>query len=390
MTADAVAFGWLQHPELAASRLAAASHASADDLPLVIDKAWPYRDGGWLARARARGDDWWGLASLRGSDVPKSLKWGVSTGAVRYLAADNVFAWPLAADPALALESAGPVSTGAHILGYKPLYRCVLRGGDRTSGAWIAKLYAGDRGLRAAETYASLGDLEEPASVVIPRPEQYDRPQRMLRWRVFDGESLLQSLEADARPDLVKRAAEVIAHLHVRNTRWVRRHTADDELATVARWVRFASSVSPALHARLAKALDDLQAAAALMPAGRYVPSHRDFYDKQILVDGERSVLLDLDTACLAEPELDIGNFLAHLQLRELQGGLDGAGPLSVEFTRHYWEAGGAIDPERVEFYQACTHLRLACVYLARPQWTGLVGRLLDSIAPLDHSHTRK
>jgi hypothetical protein len=394
MAAETAAFDWLQQPELAGRRLAAEGLASARELPLDLDKAWPYRDGGWLARAHGRDGGWWGLASLRGDDVPRSLSVAVAQGTADYLEADNVFAWRFASDPALALDSMiPPAEAGAQhpsagqaaglqrmrLLGYKPLYRCVLRGGDLLAGDWITKHYSGNRDAQAAETYAQLGGAGDPGPVCIPRPESHDLNRRTLRWRVSAGEPLMQALAAEPRPELVRRAARVIAHLHERQAGWTRRHTPSDELATVARWARFASRVSPLLKGRLDQALGSLRASVEQLPAGPYLPSHRDFYDKQLLVDGERIVLLDLDLACLAEPELDIGNFLAHLHLRELQGSLSGAGPLSVEFTRHYWASGGAIELKRLEFYEACAHVRLACVYLVRPQWSGLAGRLLDA-----------
>lgn len=396
MAAETAVFDWLRQPELAGHRLAAAGIASPRELPLRLDKAWPYRDGGWLARARGRDGDWWGLASLQGDDVPKPIRAGVAQGTVGFLEADHVFAWRFASDPALALDSMIPAAgagdqyaaaghpagrpTGTRLLGYKPLYRCVLRGADASAGDWIAKLYGGNRDLQAAETYAQLSDASDPGPVCIPRPGSHDRTRRTLRWQVSAGEPLLQALAAEPRPELVRRAARVIAHLHQRQAGWTRRHTPSDELATVTRWARFASRVSPMLRGRLDQALDRLRASVERLPAGPYVPSHRDFYDKQVLVDGERIVLLDLDMACLAEPELDIGNFLAHLHLRDLQGSLSGAGPLSVEFTRQYWASGGAIELERLEFYEACAHTRLACVYIVRPQWAGLAGPLLDSV----------
>jgi hypothetical protein len=350
MAAETTACDWLQQPELAGRRLAAEGLASADELPLGLDKAWPYRDGGWLARAQGRDGGWWGLASLRGDDVPRPLSAGVAQGTVDYLEADNVFAWRFASDPALALDSIIPAAgmgaqhapaghsaglQGMRLLGYKPLYRCVVRGGDSPAGDWIAKLYSGNRDAQAAETYAQLGEAGDPGPVCIPRPDSHDLTRRTLRWPVSAGMSLMEALAAEPRPELVRRAARVIAHLHERQAGWTRRHTPSDELATVARWARLASRVSPLLQGRLDRALDSLRASVEQLPAGPYVPSHRDFYDKQILVDGERIVLLDLDLACLAEPELDIGNFLAHLHLRELQGSFTGAGPLSVEFTRH-------------------------------------------------------
>jgi aminoglycoside phosphotransferase (APT) family kinase protein len=40
---------------------------------------------------------------------------------------------------------------------------------------------------------------------------------------------------------------------------------------------------------------------------------HRDFYFDQVLVDGPRIWLLDLDLYTIGDPAIDIGNFLAHL-----------------------------------------------------------------------------
>lgn len=393
MAADNVSFDWLQQPGLTGERLASAGLAAAGQRPLGLDKAWPYRDGGWLARAQGADGSWWGLASLRADDLPRPLRDGVKQGKVAFLDADGVFAWRFGDDPALALKREGagsggddrrvgsaPVAwpAGTSVLGYKPLYRCVLRAGASPSGEWIDKIYGGNRDAQAAATYAALGASDPAGRVLIPQPEAHDGMRGSLRWRVSAGEPLLDSLGAVPQPGPVRRAAEAIAHLHGREPRWVRRHTLDDELATAARWARFAGAASPALRARLDDALRALREVAAKLADGPLVPSHRDFYDKQILLDGERCVLLDLDMACLAERELDLGNFLAHLHLRELQGRFDGAGLLGIEFTRAYWAAGGVIEAERLEFYVACAHLRLACVYLVRPQWTGLAGRLLD------------
>lgn len=47
---------------------------------------------------------------------------------------------------------------------------------------------------------------------------------------------------------------------------------------------------------------------------------HRDLHDKQILLDGERGGLIDLDLAAVGHPALDAGNILAHLRLRALKG----------------------------------------------------------------------
>lgn len=46
---------------------------------------------------------------------------------------------------------------------------------------------------------------------------------------------------------------------------------------------------------------------------------HRDFYSDQVLVDGDRLWLVDLDLYCQGHPGLDIGNFIAHITEQSLR-----------------------------------------------------------------------
>jgi len=43
-------------------------------------------------------------------------------------------------------------------------------------------------------------------------------------------------------------------------------------------------------------------------------PVHGDFYDKQVLVSDHKARLIDLDAACLDDPLLDLGGYIAHLE----------------------------------------------------------------------------
>jgi hypothetical protein len=44
-------------------------------------------------------------------------------------------------------------------------------------------------------------------------------------------------------------------------------------------------------------------------------PAHGDLTPSEVLFDGPISSLFDLDSACVAEPALDVGGFLAHLDV---------------------------------------------------------------------------
>ena len=57
-------------------------------------------------------------------------------------------------------------------------------------------------------------------------------------------------------------------------------------------------------------------------PTSSPILSHGDFHDKQILLYGPTTGLIDLDQASAAPPARDPANLLAHLRLRALKGAL--------------------------------------------------------------------
>jgi len=53
-------------------------------------------------------------------------------------------------------------------------------------------------------------------------------------------------------------------------------------------------------------------------------PVHGDFYDKQAIVNNGKVKLIDLDAACLGNPMLDLGNYIAHLESQACNQALSG------------------------------------------------------------------
>jgi len=90
---------------------------------------------------------------------------------------------------------------------------------------------------------------------------------------------------------------------------------------------------------------------------------HRDFYPHQVILSANGDGLIDLDELALAPPELDVGNFIAHLLLDDLrrpapdwtwQAGRD-------SFLQGY--AGQAsLRPNVLTAYTCSALLRLACL----------------------------
>jgi Ser/Thr protein kinase RdoA (MazF antagonist) len=69
----------------------------------------------------------------------------------------------------------------------------------------------------------------------------------------------------------------------------------------------------PELHEPVGRILARCERWASALPKSDSVVTHRDFYPDQLIVDGNRICLLDLDLCCLAPCGLDLGNFCAHL-----------------------------------------------------------------------------
>lgn len=108
-------------------------------------------------------------------------------------------------------------------------------------------------------------------------------------------------------------------------------------------------------------------------------PIHRDLHDKQIMWDPIAGPgLLDVDTACLGERELDLGNLRAHARWRTQQGiwTPDDAEVVIREISRVTSASG--LDPRRVRTYERASLVRLACVYAFRPRWSRRTAGLLD------------
>lgn len=111
-------------------------------------------------------------------------------------------------------------------------------------------------------------------------------------------------------------------------------------------------------------------------------PAHRDLHDKQLLWSPSAGPgLLDVDTACLADPALDLGNLRAHARLRVLQ---QLWAPHEARTVVAAVEAAAAqigVSSSALRVYEQAAALRLGCVYAVRPAYSAVAAglRLLDA-----------
>lgn len=124
-----------------------------------------------------------------------------------------------------------------------------------------------------------------------------------------------QGLTCDDRtePDLHGRAAIALSDLHHAAISIERSHDVKDELAHLEGLFAQLTTTRPDLRQQLELVLDRCNSLGESLSQVRSTLIHRDFYFDQVLVVGNQMLLVDLDLASMGPPELDVGNYLAHL-----------------------------------------------------------------------------
>lgn len=351
--------------------------------PLRLRRAWPRSAEHLLLEYEAPGGaavpaQWWAAPALaeravggeEGRDVALVAPAGAGGGvALQLRGADRRL-------PGLAPLARRP---GARLLVHQPGRRAVVRLHEGGS-AVFAKVVRPGRAEALAAAGEAAGRLGGGA-FAAPRLLAVDAAAGAVRWSALPGVALHElpgeaALEAGARA-----AGRALRALHESAPPAVaREHGPADERAVLERWAALAAAYAPAVAAEVAR----LAAAVAAGLEAERVPLaavHRDFYDKQILVDEAGRVgLLDFDTLARGEPALDLANALVHLELRALQGLLSDAAAARAQRALCAGYGPGPAVRARLVAYADAARLRLACVYSFRPRWRACVPALLARV----------
>ncbi|MCA9027971.1 MAG: phosphotransferase [Planctomycetaceae bacterium] len=112
---------------------------------------------------------------------------------------------------------------------------------------------------------------------------------------------------------LAPRIAEALQKLHETDVTTSRCWSFDDELAILNKSLPAVAEQQPALSGTIHEILERCHDAVAAISDHPTCGIHRDFHPDQVLVDGDRIWLVDLDLYCQGHPAIDIGNFCGHL-----------------------------------------------------------------------------
>ncbi len=221
-------------------------------------------------------------------------------------------------------------------------------------------------------------DSNSTDGVSVAEPLGTLEPFRMTLQLRVPGINLETLLRPEAVP-LMMRVAEAAHKLHRSTAPLQRSHTAYDELEILQRQLSAVLSAQPGYAARLERVLAACKVLLESLPDVHPVTLHRDFYPEQLLLDGERLYLLDLDLCAYGDPALDIGNFVAHLREYALRvlGNAAALSTLESTLTEHYCTLAG-VSPQRINTYATLSLTRHIAISQRLPERRQLTGALLE------------
>jgi aminoglycoside phosphotransferase (APT) family kinase protein len=275
------------------------------------------------------------------------------------------------------------------LLRYRPGRRCVLAYTVETAhetSQVIGKLYAQPEQASAVARKLSL--LASGASDTLSFPSLLAQPgeSALLLMPRLPGNNLGDLLEQT--PDLgaatrsVHRAAAALRAFHNVALEGPPSRTLGTELSTLAARIKPLHSVAPELVTPLERLLARIAALVSDVAPHHACAVHGEYKPNQLLIDGDRIAIVDIDRACNGDPAVDVGNFMAVLRKEALVNGHAHLSHADAEFASAYGSAAdlsGILDRARV--HQAIATLRsLTRSFERRPRQYEMEG---DSWKPL-------
>lgn len=153
-------------------------------------------------------------------------------------------------------------------------------------------------------------------------------------------------------------------------------HRAASEVQVLRHWhqATVGHLTDPEESAEAVERVSDLL---SRLPGERLRPAHRDLHDKQLLWSAHQGPgLLDVDTACAADPALDLGNLRAHATLRSRQGVWSPDHAETVRFCVDHAAELSETTRHAVAVYEQAALLRLGFIYAVRPQYAHMAAEL--------------
>ncbi len=216
---------------------------------------------------------------------------------------------------------------------------------------------------------------ETSCNIEVPRPL---RSLDSLRMVVFSG---VKNRHSAGHEKLPEAAGCVLAALHRIRGDSERRFGHEDEAHTIQRWSTLVERLRQ--YNPMPTMLQQwLKNKGQNLPRSRGVFLHRDFYDAQLIATPNGWALVDLDTVCIGDRELDVANFISHHLWNGVQAkSLKSARRESATFLRSYLQhkrGSPQLNPRRLQFYLVGSLARVSLIHSLRTGQEVAANRLMN------------
>lgn len=237
--------------------------------------------------------------------------------------------------------------------------RARLRSAAGEELEYALKVYADDFGEQMWALARALAQQDPSNHNGLCLPRRYLRHERALVFPWVDGVRLSDIVDR-RKLDLLRRAAALAAEIHRTPEAAVPALTLDKVIAETLDRCRRLRKCWPSLEDATTPLMRLVEEAAADLDPTPPAVIHGDMAAGQFLWTGDRLILLDLDTACHADPAYDVGHFLGQLERRCV---LDASLPAHAKgwlacFREAYPAAALGVSWRNVSFYQGVTLFR--------------------------------
>ena len=195
-------------------------------------------------------------------------------------------------------------SVAAELVRYKPGRRAVLRY-QLDGRAVYGKLRADDAGAGNLRLARRLLD----GGIATPPPLRYEAHMRMAVHGEAPG-TRLSDLRGAELERWMEPVADALKRLHATPVAGLPPHSASQEADELRAAAATAAALLPHRRADIERLAEQLAPAATTTTP---TTIHGSFHDDQVLVGDAGVVLLDLDSAAIGDPLLDVGHFASYL-----------------------------------------------------------------------------